>query len=279
MCRHGQSNSEITGVRCQRVIADPLAGNAHLVRLHPTLPAPGSFLARDEVDVWFAPLGRDVQCLGAALQVLAPDEVERAERFCLDKDRDQYVLARGILRNILSRYLDIPPAQLRFEYNECGKPALRGDCGGYSLTFNLSHAPGAAVYAVSGGCKVGVDLELVREGIEYEQIAERFFSAHEAGTLCLLPTEAKLRAFFACWTRKEAYIKAKGNGLLLDLKSFDVAFAPSEPASLLCVADDPLEAGRWSLMNLDVPADYVAALVVERALGELSSINLRPLEE
>jgi 4'-phosphopantetheinyl transferase len=270
MWYHGQPTLENTGKRCRRVMAELLAGDAPTVRPHLMLPSPGSLPVRNEVDVWFTPLGRDVQSLNAALQVLAPDEVDRAERFRLGKDRDQYVLARGILRNILSRYLHIPPAQLRFEYNECGKPALRRDCGGCSLTFNLSHVPGAAVFAVSSGRKVGVDLELVREGIEYEQIAERFFSPYEVGALRPLPTEAKLRAFFACWTRKEAYIKAKGNGLSLDLKSFDVAFAPGEAASLLRVANDPLEADRWSLMNLDVPAGYVAALVVARGFDERS---------
>jgi 4'-phosphopantetheinyl transferase len=262
MCICGQPNLEIPGLRFETVISEPTAGDIRAVQASRRLPAAGSLPARNEVDIWFVPLNRDVQYLHAALQALAPDEVKRAERFRFDTDRERFVLSRGVLRNILGRYLEIPPTKLCFEYNEYGKPALKRQCR--SLSFNLSHAPGAALYAVSSGRKVGVDLELVRDGIEYEQIAERFFSAHEAETLHLLPLEAKPRAFFNCWTRKEAYVKAKGNGLSLDLKSFDVAFAPGDPGAPLWVANDPLEAGRWSLMNLDVPADYVAALAAER---------------
>jgi 4'-phosphopantetheinyl transferase len=247
-------------VRCQRLIIETPAGDT---QPRPTLPAKGSFPAHNEVDIWFAPLDPSLKSVNAALQVLAPDEIERAERFRLDNDRKQYVLARSNLRNILSNYLEIPPAQLRFSYNRFGKPALREDFDGCSLTFNLSHAPGAAVYAVSSDCQIGIDLELIREDVEYEQIVERFFSSNEVRTFRQLPTESKVRAFFACWTRKEAYIKAKSDGLFLDLRSFDVAFVPSEPASLVRVANDPLEADRWRLMNVDVPGRYVAALVVE----------------
>jgi 4'-phosphopantetheinyl transferase len=227
------------------------------------LPARQSFSACNEVDVWFVPLDPDVNCLNSALQVLAPDELRHAERFRFDKDRNQYILARANLRRILSRYVRIPSARVCFTYNEFGKPALGGDCSDSSLTFNVSHAPGAAVYAVNSSGQVGIDLELIREDVEYEQIAERFFSPSEAAAFRLLPNEAKLRAFFACWTRKEAYIKAKSNGLFLDLKGFDVAFAPGEPASLLRVSNDPLEVDRWSLINLNVPTRYVGALAVQ----------------
>jgi 4'-phosphopantetheinyl transferase len=220
-------------------------------------------LGQDEVHVWLAFLDCMIPHLASLLQILAADEVAKAGRFHFQKDKHEYILSRGLLRNILSCYTGIPPGQLRFRYNSCGKPALTSECGGEHLEFNLSHAHGACLYAVTTGKKVGVDLEYMREDVDYPQLAERFFSPREASILALLPSDLRQKAFFTCWTRKEAYIKATGRGLSLDLQSFDVVAAHDQPAKPLQIESDSREACCWSLVDLDTAPGYVAALAIE----------------
>jgi len=215
------------------------------------------------VHVWLAFLDCMTPRLSSFLQILAAAEIEKAGRFRFQKDRNAYIVARGLLRSILGRYTGIAPGQLRFSYNHYGKPALATECGGEQLAFNSSHAHGTALYAVTSGRKVGVDLECMRGDLDHQRLAERFFSPREVSMLGLLPSDLRQEAFFACWTRKEAYIKAKGEGLSLDLQSFDVVFAPSQPAAVLRIETDPREARRWWLTELHAPPGYVAALAVE----------------
>jgi 4'-phosphopantetheinyl transferase len=189
--------------------------------------------------------------------------MKRAERFYLQKDREHFIVARGLLRAILSRYLDMKPSQLRFCYNCHGKPFLATTSGRDTLSFNLSHSHGLALCAVTRGRKIGIDLERVRTDFACEQIAERFFSPRENAALHALPSSMRHEAFFTCWTRKEAYIKAKGEGLLLLLDQFDVSLAPGEPATLLNSRWDSQEASRWSLQELILSPGYTAALAVE----------------
>jgi 4'-phosphopantetheinyl transferase len=197
--------------------------------------------------------------------LLSEDEAARADRFHFAHDRNHFIVARGMLRVILGRYLRRPPAGLRFDYNAYGKPELRAAADGSRLRFNLSHAAGVALYCVADGRRVGVDVEYVREGAAYEEIAGHFFSERERASLAALPPEARARAFFNCWTRKEAYIKARGEGLSIPLDSFDVSLSPGEPVALLCTRDDALEASRWSLRELALGPDYVAAVAAEGA--------------
>ena len=171
-------------------------------------------------------------------QLLAPDEQARAERFIFHKDRTHFVVARGLLRVLLGRYLQRHPQHLHFCYGPHGKPELAPDMGDDTLCFNVSHAHGLALYAVTRQRDLGVDVEHVRPGFAEEHIAERFFSPREVAVLRALPVALQSTAFFACWTRKEAFIKARGDGLSLPLDQFDVAFAPGEPAALLYTAWD-----------------------------------------
>lgn len=233
-------------------------------RMHLSLSRPKYLsLGSDEVHVWLAFLDRMIPHLSSLLRTLADEEIEKAGRFHFQKDRDDYVLARGLLRNILSSYTGILPGQLQFRCNRYGKPALTKECGGKNLEFNLSHAHGAVLYAVTRGRKVGVDLEYIRGDLDYRQLAKRFFSPHEASVLDLLPSDLRQKGFFTCWTRKEAYVKAKGTGVSLDLQSFDVILAHGQLAARLQIETDPEEAQRWSLTDLDGPAGYVAALAIE----------------
>ena len=220
-------------------------------------------LGCDEVHVWRATLDQTQSQIQSFLHNLAADEQARAERFYFERDRERFIVARGVLRAILGGYLNQAPECLSFCYRSHGKPALAGESGGDVIRFNVSHSHGIALYAVTRGREVGIDLEHIRSDLVVEEIAERFFSRREVAMLRALPTEAQRQAFFRCWTRKEAYIKARGEGLSLPLDQFDVSLAPGEPAALLGTRPDPSEASRWSLQELIPTPGYVAALAVE----------------
>jgi 4'-phosphopantetheinyl transferase len=193
---------------------------------------------------------------------LTADERQRAERYIFQKDRTHFVVARGLLRVLLGCYLRQEPQHLHFTYGPHGKPALATDTGRVALRFNVSHSHSLALYAITRGREVGVDVERIRPEVVQEKIAERFFSPREVTVLRALPTPLQAPAFFACWTRKEAYMKATGDGLTLPLNQFDVSLAPGEPAALLRTAWDPKEAARWTLQDLAPAPGYRAAVAV-----------------
>jgi 4'-phosphopantetheinyl transferase len=169
------------------------------------------------------------------------------------------------MRALLARYLRIPAGDIRFCLNAHGKPGLASGSGTADLRFNLSHSHGLALFALTLGREVGVDVELVRPTLREARLAERFFSPQEVAALRALPESAQREAFFHCWTRKEAYIKAQGEGLSIDLASFAVSLAPNHFAHLPIIGNDGPEAGRWWLRAL-VPGDgYVGAVAAEGA--------------
>ena len=220
-------------------------------------------LGSNEVHIWRTALDLDATEVQSLWQTLSADEQEKARRFHFQQDRERFIVARGLLRVILGRYLNAEPGHLRFCYSPLGKPSLSRGFGRETLRFNLSHSDGLALYAVTLGREVGVDLERLHPDLADEQIAQRFFSPHEVAQLNSLPPNLRQEAFFNCWTRKEAYIKARGEGLTLRLDQFDVSLAPGEPAALLDTKDDPQEASRWSLRELVPGPGYVAALAAE----------------
>jgi len=219
-------------------------------------------LGSDEVHVWRATLDQTPSQRQRFFHNLAADEQSRAERFYFERDREHFIVARGVLRAILGGYLNRMPACLSFSYSSHGKPALAGGSDGNAIRFSVSHSGGVALYAVTRGREVGIDIERIRSDLAVAEIAERFFSPREVATLRELPTEAQSQAFFCCWTRKEAYIKARGEGLSLPLDQFDVSLAPGEPAAVLGTQRDPSEASRWSLQELTPAPGFVAALAV-----------------
>jgi 4'-phosphopantetheinyl transferase len=225
------------------------------------LPPPELRLSSAEVHVWRAPLDPAESCVERLQHTLSADELQRAARFHFPRDRRRFIVARGVLRDILGRYLGVPPSVLRFHYSAHGKPTLADLEDG--LRFNISHSHEMGLFAVTRGREVGVDLEYLRMDIACEEIAEHFFSARERASLRALPVEVKHQAFFNCWTRKEAYIKAHGEGLSLPLDQFDVSLAPAEPAALLATRSDPQEASRWSLQAFTPRSGYAAAVAVE----------------
>jgi 4'-phosphopantetheinyl transferase len=192
-------------------------------------------------------------------ELLSPDEQERALRFRVDRARIAFVVTRGMLRWLLARYLRTAPRELRFRYGIQGKPILEGNS---SLSFNVSHTHGLAIMAFVVERAIGVDVEDVSRNMDAKQLAERFFSDSERQALRHLSGEELRAAFFRCWTRKEAYIKAKGQGLALPLRQFDVSVAAGDRDALLATRPDPGEAARWTISDVPVNAAYAAAVAV-----------------
>ncbi len=226
----------------------------------------------DEAHVWCASLEPPAARLATCLSLLAPDERERAARFHFEKDHRHFTVARAVLRDVLARYLKRDPAALGFTYNEYGKPELERADERPVLHFNMSHAHGVALCALTYGREVGVDVEFLREEFASLDVARSFFSRAEVEMLEALPVEQRTRGFFNCWTRKEAYIKALGEGLSHPLDRFAVTLAPRERARFLSIDDDPQEVARWSMFALPAPEEnYAAALVIE---GTVRSLKL-----
>jgi 4'-phosphopantetheinyl transferase len=217
----------------------------------------------DQVHVWRATLDQAPSQVQGFLHILAPDEQARASRHYFERDRKHFIVARGILRAILGGYLNRAPECLSFCYNAHGKPGLARQSDGDAIRFNVSHSHGLALYAVTRGRQVGIDIEHIRFDVAVAEIAKRFFSRREVATLLALPTEVQRQAFFRCWTRKEAYIKALGEGLSLPLDQFDLPPAAGEPHTAPGAQRDPSETRRWSLQELTPASGYAASLAVE----------------
>jgi 4'-phosphopantetheinyl transferase len=235
-----------------------------------------------ELHVWRVELDRP-----PAADVLAgrlsAEERRRAERFVREIDRRRFLVGHAALRTILGRYLDIPPHRVETVLRAGGKPELLpsqfsprplGEGPGVralaALRFNLSHSEALALIAVALDCEVGVDVEHVRPIDDVESIVKRYFAPGEQAAWRALPERERLGGFFRCWTRKEAYLKARGIGLSGGLDRFEVSLAPDEPPRLLQVADPSDAAARWQMYDVPAGQGYLAACVVEGVVEKLS---------
>lgn len=231
-----------------------------------TTPPP---LPHDEVHVWSVELARPSAELAALTALLSPDEQARAAKFHFAEDREHYIVGRGVLRLLISQYQAIEPTAVQFVYGAHGKPALAGDVTSGDLHFNLSNAQGVALIGVARGREVGVDVEVVRPLADAARVARRFFSEAEVAAYTAVPDTQKPEAFFNCWTRKEAFIKAIGEGLSCPLKSFDVTLRPGEPAHLLAIRGSQQAAAQWTLHSLSPFPGYVGAIMVKKGDWQL----------
>lgn len=222
-------------------------------------------LAEGEVHVWAVPLDPAPERVEALGCLLSEDEWARAWRFRFEVHRRRFVVGRGVLRTLLGAYLATPPARLAFTYGERGKPDLAAAGAGPPLFFNLSNSHELALLGVTREREVGVDLEHLKPMAELDKIAERFFAPPESATLLDLPPAERERAFFRCWTRKEAYLKAVGVGLAAPLDSFVVTLGPGEPPRMLSLRGDPAAGARWRYWHLEPAPGYLGALAVEDA--------------
>lgn len=226
-------------------------------------------LRDDETHVWRVSLDQPAYRIQALYPTLADEERERASHFHTRTDRERFLVRHGLLRAILGRYVHSDPAQLRFCYGPHGKPALSPESTTAPLRFNLAHTNGVALYAITSGRELGVDIEYISADLTEEDIAKQFFSQPETDVLRSLTGQKRKDAFFTCWTRKEAYLKARGKELTLALHQFAVSLLPGAPAVLTYLQGDPREAARWSLQDLHPGPGYKAALAVEGVVGRL----------
>ena len=213
-----------------------------------------------EIQVWFVELAASAASVETCFRSLSADEKERASRFRFEHLKAAFTLSRGVLRALLGRYLATEPDRICFAYGPRGKP--RVVFPETSLEFNLAHSGRFATYAFTVGCELGVDIEEVRPLSDQENIVRRFFSREECEEWLDLDSSQRDEAFFHCWTRKEAYIKALGDGLSMPLDSFRVSLRPGVAAALIHSDGDPAAAAKWSLCSLSPADGYVGSLAV-----------------
>jgi len=216
--------------------------------------------SRREVQIWRVWLSTTDSALGYYRAALCLDELNRAERFRFENLKRSYIVSRGGLRVLLSHYLGCNPREIEFVCGQNGKPALRGMS---PVRFNVSHSGDLALYAFTLDCELGVDVERLRELDDLESIASRFFCAAEASELLSLRPEDRRSAFFRCWTRKEAYVKAVGDGLSIPLDRFQVTLLPGDPCRFVHVAGDSRAALAWTLHDLELAPEYIGALAYQ----------------
>ena len=205
-------------------------------------------------------LGREVARAAAAL--LSDAERQRASRFLFDRDRDRFIVGRARLRQLLAARLGTRPESVELVYGAHGKPALARRFADSDLRFNVSHCDDVTLYAFSCGREIGVDVEAVRVIGDADGIAARFFSLRENQAYCALEPRDRPLGFFQCWTRKEAFIKALGDGLSYALDRFDVSLGPGEPAEILRVETTPGDCCGWRMESLSPAPGFVAAVVI-----------------
>ena len=220
-------------------------------------------LSGNDIHIWYAALDLPPEQLEIFSLTLSSDEKTRAERFHFDEHRQLFIASRGILRSILSRYSEIAPEQIQFNYGSRGKPEIAESCGVKKIKFNLSHSGKVALYAITRDREIGIDIEKIHPIADAEQIAQRFFSAKEYAWLSELSPSEKPEAFFELWTCKEAYLKAIGEGLAFGLDKFEILFSPSKPPEILTIQGNYQAAKPWFLQQLTPVLGYVGAVAVK----------------
>ena len=246
---------------------------------HKTWPiaACSDHLADTAIHVWMVSLEATDETVERLFPILSNDEQARANRFIYEGGRRRYTMGRSALRQIVAPLLDQPPEALRFEYSGLGKPELAADHAS-DIRFNVTHSHELALIAVTRRRAIGVDVEYRRRVEKYRELAERFFAPRECEALERIDDdEARLWAFFAGWTRKEALLKATGKGLSMPLHKVQVTMAADEPARFLNLAADIEPAGPWQLEELSPQAEYRAAICYEGDAAEITTATFSPV--
>jgi 4'-phosphopantetheinyl transferase len=218
-------------------------------------------LPEDEAHIWQVALNIPSDRVEELQRLLSEDEKRRAERFYFERDRRAFIIGRGLLRTLLGQYLVTDPTQIDFIYNRHGKPSLAATDN--AIYFNVSHSGEIALLAFVRGRGIGVDVEYMRPELDFEKVAQRVFSSEELAALSDTPAEQRREAFFNGWTRKEAYIKAHGQGVSLPLDEIVVSLSPDQPAELLLIKGTFDRAERWGMREIKPGPGYCAALIVE----------------
>jgi 4'-phosphopantetheinyl transferase len=230
------------------------------------VPPPKFEIPENELHIWRTSLEKSEEERAQLTSYLSHDEQARAERFVFARDREHFVAAHGRLRELLGGYLGIGPDEVRFEAGPFGKPFVRGT----TIRFNMSHSKGLAVYAFALGREVGIDTEKIRPEFAGVDIAERYFSNTEQKELRQLAPERQPEAFFLCWTRKEAYVKAHGKGLQIPLDSFDVSLTPGGSVDLRSEDSE-----RWGIWSFKPENGFAGAVVAEGRFADIRYFGSR----
>jgi 4'-phosphopantetheinyl transferase len=225
-----------------------------------------------ELFVWAVRLDADPRSLAGFSATLSDDEHARARRFRFPRDRSRYVIGRGVLRALLGHFTATDPSAIRFTYGAHGRPELAEPSD--RLRFNVSHSGDLAVYAVGRFEHVGVDVEHITGGFEVGLLARHFFARTEVLAVLSAPDSERLHAFYRCWTRKEAYLKALGDGLARPLDAFEVSVGREEPVRLRAVVGDPAEAEHWSILAFEPTSGTVGAAAVRQRAARLRFCGL-----
>jgi 4'-phosphopantetheinyl transferase len=229
-------------------------------------------LGQGEVHLHLMPLAQPEPAVKALAATLTPDEHERAARFHFERDRRRFIVARGLLRRLLGQYAGMPAETIRFAYGPSGKPLLPPGADRPELEFSLSHSEDWALAGFARGRGIGVDLEAIRAIADYRELAEANFAPAEVTALLKLPEDRQIDGFFACWTRKEAYVKALGLGFSLDLSSFVVAVEPNEATETIPPGPTAKAHQVWSMRPLP---GFWAAAAVETPTTPMNSLKIR----
>ena len=225
-------------------------------------PAADLKLANDRVHIWRANLNLSEAEINRLVTLLSADELARANKFRFLEHRSSFIASRGILRQLLSNYLDISPQELQFSYGDYGKPLLTKDKLNIPLQFNVSHSQEYALFAFTLTHLIGVDLEYLREMKDATKIARRFFSSREFELIGSFGIQQQSRVFFKHWTAKEAYLKAIGVGLTGSLASVEIALDRAENASILAI-DGNETIKNWSMYSCTPASNYVGAIAIQ----------------
>ena len=228
---------------------------------------PPAALGDADIHVWSIPLNVASASLDRSTPLLSADERVRAGRFRFERDRNRYIAARAALRTLLGLYTDCSADQIEFTYAKNGKPFIKRERGGLRPYFNISHSGSIALMAFCMSAEIGVDIEIVRDMPDAENIVRRFFAPEEAAQWMALPAELRTKGFFDCWTRKEAFVKALGDGLSMPLDEFQVEFGPGEPPTVRFRQQNGRRA--WSIFDVTPLSEYSAALAIPGAAWDL----------
>lgn len=244
-----------------------LTGGIAAVRASPARGIAGreAPCANEVIDIVMTRLDVKAETVRASAAVLSDAERQRANRFAFDRDRNRFVVARARLRELLAERLRVPPQSVELAYGAQGKPTLARGHAGPDLRFNVSHYGNVAAYAFSRGREIGIDVEGLRAISGADDIAARYFSRRENEAYLNLDPRDRPLGFLNCWTRKEAFIKALGDGLRHPLGSFDVSLAPGEPARILRVANLSGALCGWTLHGFAPGPGLIGAIVVRDA--------------
>jgi 4'-phosphopantetheinyl transferase len=223
-----------------------------------------------EVHIWTARSNAPDISLTTLEKLLNDGEKARASRFIFERHRFAFTFAHGVLRQILSSYLDQAPERIRFDHNAFGKPFLAEPDAARGTQFNMSHSGDAVLVALTRGRHIGADIEQMRVMRDFALIAKSNFTPQECAMIHCHPSDLQPRAFFTCWTRKEAFIKAVGKGLSIPLNTFDSSIPAGQPGIRLITPNEAPDVESWWIADLKVPEDYAGAIAIEKGFDQLS---------